>query len=194
MNFIETVAVDVNSVCAALGIDPEKLLPASKQERLRILQAGMDISVKQYCAYILAAGFAAGLLFAVTYVALTLFFSLNILYIFIALPLVPLGMMFARYHFAFLVRARARDVDLNLLDALRHLLSELRSGENIAHAALNVSEEDYGAVSDLLKEALIYISEGASVESAFREVSARTPSEAFRNFTASLSFCLSSSI
>ncbi len=191
MSFVGTVAVDAGSVCAALGIDPEKLLPASKQERLKILQAGMDISTKQYCAYILAVGFAAGLLFSVAYVALTILFGLNILYVFIALPLVPLGMMFARYHFAFLVRARARDVDLNLLDALRHLLSELRSGENIAHAALNVSEEDYGAVSDLLKEALIYISEGASVESAFREVSARTPSESFRNFTASLSYSLS---
>jgi len=191
MSVVKAVAVDAGAVFASLGIDPERLVRLRKSERLGMLQAGMDISTAQYCAYLLAVGIAAGLLFAVLYTALTLAFGLSPAYLLLALPLVPLGMFFARYHFAFLVRKRARDVDLNLLDALRHLLSELRSGETISGAALNVASEDYGAVSDLLKEALIYINEGASIESAFREVSSRTPSEAFRNFAASLSYSLS---
>lgn len=191
MSIIGTVAVDAGAVCAALGIDPERFVRLQKSERLRIPQAGIEISVKQDRAYLLASGFAAGLVFAVVYVALALLFGLNPAYVLLAFPLALLGVLFARYHFEFLVRKRARDVDLNLLDAVRHLLSELRSGEGISSASLHVASEDYGAVSDLLKEALIYINEGASIEGAFREVSTRTPSEMFRNFAASLSYSLS---
>ena len=115
-------------------------------------------------------------------------FGLSLPYLVFALPLFPAGMMLARFHFKFLVRKRAREMDLNLLDALRHMLSELESGGSLQDAVCAVAKGGYGAVSELLRDAYVRMGEGESVETAFREVGERTPSPAFEEVSASIAY------
>lgn len=185
---VAQVAKDAGLVLAQLGINPEKFLSPSPDERAAVLQSGMQITAAQYSAYLFAVGFLVSLGYSVAYTAVALLFGLDLLYLVVAFILFPAGIALARFHFRFLVRKRARDIDLNLLDALRHMLGELESGLGLQEAVSAVARGNYGAVSELLKEAYVRMKEGESIETAFREVGERTPSRAFEEFSASVAY------
>ncbi len=188
MGLVYCIARDAALVFRQLGMKAERILEPTPAERRVVLQSGIPIIPEQYAAYLLATGFVFALAYSVIYMALALIFGLDLLYLVIALLLFPVGIALARFHFRFLVNKRARDIDMNLLDALRHMLSELEAGANLADAICTVARGDYGAVSELLKEAYVRMREGENVETAFRELGERTPSTTFAEVVAALAY------
>ncbi len=80
----------------------------------------------------------------------------------------------------FLIGKRAKDIERNLLHALKHLLVQIKSGVSIYDAIVSIANGNYGAVSSEFKELVKEVDTGASLESALEEISIKNPSLDFR--------------
>jgi Flp pilus assembly protein TadB len=186
LSFARQLGFDAARLCSSLGIDATNLIRISREESLRLSYSGIGWNDSQYAAFQLACGAIAGLGFAVLFAGLSLFFELNLWLVFLCIPCAFFGVIAARMYVSGLAKERERDVEANLLDALRHFASALRSGDSLIKALWEVGRGGYGTVSSLVSEALVLVREGESVEAAFREVSEKTPSQAFKSFAASV--------
>lgn len=195
MEFIANFSAFWSRVFSAVGVDPQKIMPTSKATKLLILQSGVDITPDGYSSFVLGAGLTGFLLSLVYFSALAVYFQFAFqLVLLLSLIMLFVSTLTAIHYFDFLVRSRERDVELNLLDALRHLLSELRSGIPLHNAVESVARENYGVVSELFRESLVRIKEGEEVNDAFLEISLRTPSITFQRFVATLSYAMGSGV
>lgn len=133
-----------------------------------ILQSGVDITPEGYSSFVVGVGITCFILSLVYFASLATYFKFTF-YLSLLLSLIMLfvSTLVAIQYFDFVVRSRARDVELNLLDSLRHLLSELRSGIPLHDAIESISRENYGVVSELFRESLVRIKEGEEVNEAF---------------------------
>ena len=186
MNFFRRLGFDAARLFALLGIDAVNLIGVSKEEHLRLCYSGIGWNESQYAAFKLACGALAGLGFVVLFSGLDLLYGLNAWLILLFIPCSLFGIIAAKMHIAGLAKKRERDVEANLLDALRHFASELKSGNSLVKALWEVGRGGYGTVSSLILEALVLVREGETVESAFREIGEKTPSQAFKTFAASI--------
>ena len=135
----------------------------------------------------------AFVLSAFFFLALSVIFSFSALTAFLlALAITLMSPMVAHHYIIFTVHKRIREVDVNLLDALRHLLSELSAGVPLATAIESIANSDYGMVSELFRESIVLIKGGEDVDEAFRIISERTKSLQFQRFVATLSYATAS--
>ena len=185
MSHLKQLGFDAARIFASIGLDAGRILPTSAKGKETLAYSGLGWNPQQYSAFQLACGLIAGLGYAVIFTALALAFGLNPWFALLSIPCAVFGAIAARLHVAGIARARERDVEANLLDALRHFASELR-GNGLHRALSEVGKGGYGAVSELVSEALGLVAEGESVEAAFREAGEKTPSPSFRSFAASI--------
>ncbi|MFH1225257.1 MAG: type II secretion system F family protein [Candidatus Diapherotrites archaeon] len=78
------------------------------------------------------------------------------------------------------VKKKVRDIERNLIFALRTLLIEIKSGVTLFNAINVVAEGRYGAVSREFSKAVEKINTGTSEEAALEEIAAQNPSLFFR--------------
>lgn len=78
------------------------------------------------------------------------------------------------------VKKKVRDVERNLIFALRTLLIEIKSGVTLFNAINVVAEGHYGAVSREFSKAIEKINTGTNEEDALEEIAAQNPSLFFR--------------
>ncbi|QLJ52379.1 MAG: hypothetical protein Sv326_0204 [Candidatus Fermentimicrarchaeum limneticum] len=195
MSFVADFSAFGSKLFSRIGIDPQRIVPTSKATKLMILQSGVDITPEGYSSFVVGVGITCFILSLVYFASLATYFKFTF-YLSLLLSLIMLfvSTLVAIQYFDFVVRSRARDVELNLLDSLRHLLSELRSGIPLHDAIESISRENYGVVSELFRESLVRIKEGEEVNEAFLEISMRTPSITFQRFVATLSYAMGSGV
>jgi len=178
-----------------IGIDPQKIIPTSKATKIIILQSGVDIQPQGYSSFIIGVGLSSFALSLLYFTILALYFQFTVyLAITLATLMLFISTITAMHYFDFIVDSRARDVELNLLDSLRHMLSELRSGIPLHDAIVSVAMGNYGVVSELFRESLVSVKEGEEISDAFLEISMKTPSMTFQRFVATLSYALGSGV
>ncbi|VVC04114.1 Type II secretion system (T2SS), protein F [Candidatus Burarchaeum australiense] len=147
----------------------------------------------EYFALILGAALSAFVLSSFFFLVLAVVFHFSVLTGFLmALAVTIISPLIAHHYIIFTVQKRIREVDVNLLDALRHLLSELSAGIPLGTAIESIANADYGMVSELFRESVVLIKGGEDVDEAFRISSARTKSLPFQRFVATLSYATAS--
>lgn len=78
------------------------------------------------------------------------------------------------------IKKKVRDVERNLIFALRTLLVEIKSGTTLFDAISVVGEGHYGAVSEEFNNAIEKINTGTAEEVALEDIASRNPSLFFR--------------
>ncbi len=103
----------------------------------------------------------------------------------IVLPLL-VGSVFSVFIFFYLIRyprlvaiRRMKNLESDLLNALEHILIEIKSGVPLFNAILSVSQ-GYGEISDEFRTIVMEINAGTSTIEAFQRASLRNPSLHFR--------------
>ena len=79
-----------------------------------------------------------------------------------------------------MVNKRVKDLDRNLLFALRNILVQIRSGVPIFDTFVSISNGNYGQISDEFKNVIERVRSGTSVIDALEELTVRNPSTYFR--------------
>lgn len=78
------------------------------------------------------------------------------------------------------VRKRVKDIEKNLVFALRTILVQIKSGVSMFDSLVMVSSGDYGAVSTEFKKAVDEINTGTREEDALQKLAMKNPSLFFR--------------
>ena len=195
MNFVVDFSAFWSKVFSKIGINPQRVVPTSRATKLKILQSGIDITPEGYSSFVVGIGLSSLLLSILYFSFIAVYFQFTIyLALFLSFIMLFVSTFMAMSYFDFIVNSRTRDVELNLLDSLRHLLSELRSGIALHDAIESIARENYGVVSELFRQSLVRIKEGEEVSDAFVEISMRTPSVTFQRFVATLSYAMGSGV
>src|SRR3989344_2140181 len=79
-----------------------------------------------------------------------------------------------------LVRKKVRDIERNLVFALRTVLIEIKSGVSLFDALVMIANGEYGALSTEFKKAVDKINTGTKEEDALQELAMNNPSLFFR--------------
>lgn len=79
-----------------------------------------------------------------------------------------------------IVKKKVRDIDRNLVFALRTMLIEVKSGVSLFDALSVIAEGDYGMVSQEVKKAVEEIETGTDEETALQAIATNNPSLFFR--------------
>ncbi len=119
-----------------------------------------------FMLFILARAFSSSLS-TQTHLILSLFLSLVVVFYVIMYPNV-------------LVEKKVREIEKNLLFALRHLQIQIKSGVTLFDSLVSVANADYGLVSEEFKKAIKKISTGTPEIESLEELAVRNPSLYFR--------------
>ncbi|RLG20377.1 hypothetical protein DRN67_00010 [Candidatus Micrarchaeota archaeon] len=169
------------------------ILKIQRQMGDLLLKSMFTIGPYEYFSLILGAALSAFVISSFFFLILSVAFNFATLTAFLlALAVTIVSPMVAHHYIMFTVQKRIREVDVNLLDALRHMLSELSAGLPLATAIESIANSDYGMVSELFKESVVLIKGGEDVDEAFRIVSERTKSLQFQRFVATMSYATAS--
>ncbi|MBU5688076.1 MAG: type II secretion system F family protein [Candidatus Aenigmarchaeota archaeon] len=79
-----------------------------------------------------------------------------------------------------LVEKKVREIEKNLLFALRHLQIQIKSGVTLFDSLVSVANADYGLVSEEFKKAIKKISTGTPEIDSLEELAVKNPSLYFR--------------
>ncbi|MFA6036314.1 MAG: hypothetical protein WC759_05145, partial [Candidatus Micrarchaeia archaeon] len=106
-----------------------------KQTGELLLKSMFTIGPYEYFSLILGAALSAFIISSFFFLALSLIFGFSIVTAFLlSLAITIISPLIAHHYIIFTVQKRIREVDTNLLDALRHLASELSSGVPLSTA------------------------------------------------------------
>ncbi|MEA3229672.1 MAG: type II secretion system F family protein [archaeon] len=164
-----------------LGI-AEQLLPFFPDIKTYISQIGSNIEPKDHIAVSLYKSAKMSMMMAIMFLILALS-SQNYQYIFFAAIILPIFLIFSFYSNMYSPKTKAlkdaRKIDAELPYALRHLLIEVKAGIPIYQALVAISEE-YGKVSEKIKNMLQEINGGKSEIEALEENIIKNPSFTYR--------------
>lgn len=164
-----------------LGSRLAKMFPGLS---VRLEQAEIDIQPREYLAI---AFFSLWFWATMTYCMFLLLFLLvtppeNFIYIMTGVPLV-IGFLSFTYIVLYpqlIISRKTRDLEKNLLFALRHLLIQVKSGVPLFDSLVSVSNGDYGLITEEFKSCTKKISTGVSETAALEELIFKNPSLHFR--------------
>lgn len=162
-------------------------------DRLSRLFPGLDVKLKQAeldfvpREYLTIATFSSLFWIALMYGS---FWSLSL---FVKLPerfltiIAPISLVMGAVSFLYIlltpqltVSRKVRDLERNLLFALRHLLIQVKSGVSLFDAMVSVSKQSYGLISEEFGECVGKISTGLPETMALEELALKNPSLHFR--------------
>lgn len=160
----------------------EKLSKGFPKLKLELNQAGFEYSEKEY----LGIGIA---LFIVYALALSLIFTVTLLAVGSPYFLLGLGAGVILGFLVFmqiilypklLIQRKVREMDQNLIYAVRTLLIQIKSGVSLFHAMNIVAQENYGVLSQEFAKAIRKINSGVNQEDALQEMVLDNPSPTLR--------------
>ncbi len=165
---------------AGLAASLEKIFPMLE---LELDQAGIKTTAQTYLSIaMLVCVFHFFLWTIVAAIFVYRFFPENIIILPPTLGLVFAGLVFIQIIFypRIQIKKKVREVEKNLVFALRTLTIQIRSGVSLFDALSLVSYGTYGGLSHELKRALDEINAGIPEEEALQRAAIRTPSIFFR--------------
>jgi len=159
--------------------DPiSKFMPSLKMD---LLQAKIEVDYREYVANALFTALFYLVLFLFLFVFLSIILLINLFPINILLSTAFAGfMLFAGlYYPKIIVRRRMRELDKNLVPALRHLFIEVKSGVPLFNSMAGVTK-GYGEVSLEFKHIVKDINTGSKEVDALNDSVKLNPSFSFR--------------
>jgi len=164
-----------------LGSRTSKLFP---QLSLYLFQSESGLDNDEYTTLALFTGLFWFTIFFVVSTALSLITKVPINFLFIIVPAsLAIGLLaffYVMFYPKVLVTRRIRQLEKNLLFALRHLMIQAKSGIPLFDAMASVARANYGLVSDEFNEAVRRISTGTRDVDALEEAALKNPSLYFR--------------
>ena len=157
-----------------------KLFP---QLPLYLFQAESDFNEREYATIATFAGLFWPLILASIFILISLILSvqLNLIIIFGASLLIGiLSFSYVLLYPKLIITKRVRDLDKNLLFALRHLSIQVRSGVTLFDSMVSVARGGYGLVSEEFNHVVRKIGTGISDVDVLEELALRNPSLYFR--------------
>lgn len=157
-----------------------KLFP---QLPLYLFQAESDLNEKEYTAIATFTGLFWFLVPASIFILISLLLpiQLNLLVILGASFLIGiLSFTYVLLYPKIIITRRVRDIDKNLLFALRHLSIQVRSGVTLFDSMVSVARGEYGVISEELDHIVRMISTGVRDVDALEELALKNPSLYFR--------------
>ena len=151
-------------------------------------KAGYDIEARTYVAM-------AVISFVVIYL-----FSLRLAFsglAYGALAGLAIFFMIVMYTMKFprvVIAKKSRDLERNMIYAMKHLLVQVKSGVPLFSALVSVSEKDYGQMSVEIKQLIKQVETGIPLENAMDKLAMDTTSEHFRRALWQLSNSLKSGV
>lgn len=161
----------------------DKLEKVSPELEMTLKQAEFDVSTREYIAVALFCSFFWFCFLFSTFAVLGRILELGK---FIYIGLLASTVISASSFFYILmypklvISRRIREIEKNLLFGLRHLSIQVKAGVPLFDALVSVSKEDYGLLSDELKQCVKRISTGWSTAEAMEELAVKNPSLYFR--------------
>ncbi len=164
------------------------VLKGSPDIKTRLVEAAMDIDPLDYVstgiftAIILAIMMSsmAGLLFVAAIVRGVLNPPLTLILLFMAVGLPSIFLLYFINYPQLQITKRKRQADEKLVFAIRELVIKVGSGVPIFNSLLDISNGDYGLLSEEFRLTVEEIQAGANQETALRNLSKRMPSQSFR--------------
>jgi pilus assembly protein TadC len=140
-----------------------------------------NFTAEEYGAIIFIVSFINSLLIGLILTLLNIALKLNIIFLVILISITIFIFSFISLVLYPKINAkkRIRDIDSNLIPALRHLLIEMKSGVTLFQSMRSVSRE-YGEVSKEFLKIVDSIETGMDESKALKEAGRKVPSQKFR--------------
>ncbi len=153
--------------------------------KLELDQIEAGIRPEEYIAYSLA---NSALTFLLIFVPLVAVLSLTIgleartlaVMLTVCIALVYMNFFYAMLTPKMLVNRKVREIDKDLLFALRHLLVKVRSGVGLFDGMRGIARGNYGEVSNEFRKIVVEISSGKSEGMVLENAAYKNPSQYFR--------------
>lgn len=159
----------------------EKLVNSVPHLKKGLYQAEMDIDPVLYVSLAVFTGFFYSILIGalVATISLTATGSIGLLPPLLSLVFFFVPFWYVNFYPALLAKRRVKNLEKNLLFALRHLLIEIRAGVPLFDAMVGVSS-GYGSVSEEFRKIVDDINSGRDQEDVLNAAAKRSPSLHFR--------------
>ena len=152
---------------------------------IKLLQAGIQIKSREYLS---VAVFSAAIWFALT---MSILLAVNLVaknlppnFIVISILFSSLisfvSFFYINFYPSTIVAKKIKNIDKNLLFALRHLLIQVKSGVTLFDALVSVSKGNYGLISAEFTKATKSIATGVPQTVSLEEIAYKNPSLYFR--------------
>jgi len=157
-------------------------LPESRVLAYELYSADMNYSVSQYLAIASVVLFFVNVVLAVAFFAIFLLLGLTFLIpLALTVGLFIGGIFIALKYPTMVAKQRAKEIDMNLPYALRHMATLLRAGVDLYKVVRTVAVADYGVLSQELTKTVMEVEEGQDIKDALRALALRTKSFALKN-------------
>ncbi len=169
----------ISSVFYGLGNMIQKGMPSM---RLNLEKAEINVSPQEYIAMCLMSSL---IFFVFCYMLLNIFLYLfvgrSLILSFFVSIIVTLFVLIEQISYPKLKGNRkTKDVERNLLPALRDMVVQLNSGVSLFSILVNISKEDYGAISKEFEKVVRKINAGIPEVEVLEELATQNPSLHFR--------------
>jgi flagellar protein FlaJ len=148
----------------------------------KLVQAEIGLKDREYLAIAIFSSFFWFLLIFSTFNILGFvsgrnLFSLSFTFSFLISAVV---FFYISFYPSLLLSRKDRDVERNLLFAIRHLFIQVRSGVSLFDALVSVSKGNYGSVSEEFEKCVKEIATGKEETQALEELAFRVPNVGFK--------------
>jgi len=161
-----------------------KLLKVFPELSVRLDQANIDIQPREYVAIAIFSFLLWSIIIMFAFSIITFFVTVPEFFIYVIVAVSEIiGFLTFAYIILYprlIITRKAKDLEKNLLFALRHLLIQVKSGVPLFDGLVSVSNGNYGLVSEELKECTKRISTGMEQTVALEELALKNPSLDFR--------------
>ncbi|MEM4703372.1 MAG: type II secretion system F family protein [Candidatus Pacearchaeota archaeon] len=156
---------------------------AAKQKNLQLYFAQADFPIKpeKYLALCFASSILNLIVFVIVFVLLFRVAHANLLYGVLIGFIVTFFMFFQQMNYPkLLIIRRVRNINVNLLPAIRAMMIQLNAGVTFFNALKNVAKGNYGIISEEFQKAINSMESGVPAVEALEKISRNNPSMFFR--------------
>jgi flagellar protein FlaJ len=148
----------------------------------RLIEAGIPLKDREYLA---VAIFSSIYWFCILFTILNLFssfFGKNLLKVsfFFSFLISLIAFFYINLYPNLIVSRKNKDIERNLLFAIRHLYVQVKSGVSLFDALVAVSKENYGEISKEIEKAIKEISTGKEQTEVLEDLALRTSHQNFK--------------
>lgn len=161
----------------------EKFVSFFPELKLRLVQAEIEISDREYVALALFSSFFWFILIFSLFLLVGVsakFQNFLLISLISSFAISFMSFLYILFYPSLLISRKVKDLEKNLLFALRHLLIQVKSGVSLFDAMVSVSRGNYGLVSKEFEKCTKNIATGKPEIDALEELSLKNPSLFFR--------------